>query len=209
MWACQLYGNAYRFPSVRPIVLLPYFPEIGLYRMDTKKCALALPLTVAMIIFVVERNKRQIPAVTVTPCNTCITSRLSHAVHNTSYSTPIPSHPPAHSNSNTSRPSPPKKKQQFTFVRSKLETKMREFRRTVYLNGEMYDRNVTATTLQNALISNIAVSHSGRTLAESLSLSQPNNLSQYIVDGVTHEPGRGMVSEIAVSSSSFPAHFSY
>ncbi|KAM6502623.1 hypothetical protein JOM56_002600 [Amanita muscaria] len=33
---------------------------------------------------------------------------------------------------------------------------MREFRRMVYLNDEIYDRNVTATTLQNALIGNIA-----------------------------------------------------
>jgi hypothetical protein len=85
----------------------------------------------------------------------------------------------------------------------------------VYLNGEIYDRNVTATTLQNALVGNIAVSYSGRTLAEILSLSHPNNLSQYTVDGVTHEYGRaGMVvrysrpeSEIAVSFSFLPALF--
>ena len=86
----------------------------------------------------------------------------------------------------------------------------------VYLNGEIYDQNVTATTLQNALIGNIPVSYSGRTLAEILSLSHPNNLSQYTFDGVTHEYGRaGMVvcysrpeSEIVVSFSSFLACFS-
>jgi hypothetical protein len=60
----------------------------------------------------------------------------------------------------------------------------------VYLNGEIYDQNVTTTTLQNALIGNIAVSYSGRTLAKILSLSHPNNLSQYTVNGVTHEHGR-------------------
>ena len=95
--------------------------------------------------------------------------------HNTSYI-------PSYLNSK-----PPKRKQLFTFVWSKLETKMWEFQRMVYLNGEIYDQNVAATTLQNVLISNIAASYSRRTLALILSLSHPNNLSQYTVDGVTHE----------------------
>jgi hypothetical protein len=94
---------------------------------------------------------------------------------------------------------------------------MREFRRIVHLNGEIYHQNVTATTLQNALTRNIAVSYSGRTLAEILSLSHPNNLLQYTVDSVTHEHGRAGVvvrysrpeSENVVSFSSFPACFSY
>jgi hypothetical protein len=120
----------------------------------------------------------------------------------------------AHSNSKTS-PSLPKRKQPFTFVRSKLETKMRDFQRRVYLNGDIYHANVAAATLQNALVGNIPVSHSGRTLAEILNLSHPNNLSQYTVDSVVRELGwAGVVvrysrpereSEIEVSFSSFLA----
>ncbi len=92
---------------------------------------------------------------------------------------------------------------------------MREFQKRVYLNSEIYDRNVTATTLQDALIGNIAVSDSGRTLAEILSLSHPNDLSQYTVDDVTHGYGRAGVvvrysrpeSEIAVISFFIPSLF--
>jgi hypothetical protein len=67
---------------------------------------------------------------------------------------------------------------------------MQEFRKMVYLNGEIYNRtHVTATTLQNALTSNIVVSHSGRTLAQILSLSHPEHMSCYTIDDVV--PGYG------------------
>lgn len=91
-------------------------------------------------------------------------------------------------------------------MRSKLETKVREFQKRVYLNGEICDRNVTTTMLQTALVSNIAVTYSGKTLAEILSLSHPTNLSQYTVDGVTHGYGRAgtVVRYSRLGFSSFP-----
>ena len=63
---------------------------------------------------------------------------------------------------------------------------MREIRKIVHLN---FDRNVTVTTVQNALTNNIVVSHSGRTLAQILSLSCPEKLSSYTVDAIV--PGYG------------------
>lgn len=57
------------------------------------------------------------------------------------------------------------------------------------LIGEIYDRKVTTTTLQDALTTNVVVSHSGRTLAEILSLSHPEDLSRYTIDGIV--PGYG------------------
>ena len=109
---------------------------------------------------------------------------------------------PARPNSNPSSPSTPRKKQTFSFVRAKLETKIREFRKTIHLNAEFYNQNVTAATLQNALINNLPVSHSGRTLAEILSLSHPKELSLYAVDKVT--PGYGKEGTVVQYSGPEP-----
>jgi hypothetical protein len=49
--------------------------------------------------------------------------------------------------------------------------------------------NTSLATLQDALTNNLAVSHSGRTLAEILSLSCPEELSTYKVECVV--PGVG------------------
>ena len=83
----------------------------------------------------------------------------------------------------------PLKQQNFLFVRQRLETKIREFRKAVFLDSRRYNRKVTASTLQHALQNNIVVSHSGRTLAEILSLSHSKELSLYTVDNVV--PGYG------------------
>jgi hypothetical protein len=66
---------------------------------------------------------------------------------------------------------------------------MQEFRKIVHLNGEIFNHNVTVATVQNALTNNVVVSHSGRTLAQILSLSCPEKLSLYTVDAVV--PGYG------------------
>jgi hypothetical protein len=120
---------------------------------------------------------------------------------------------PEHSNSETLTPL---KKQSFLFIRQKLETKLKEFRKIVSLDAERYGRNVTTSTLQHALRNDIVVSHSGRTLAEILSLSYSQQLSVYTVDNIIPGYGReGTLvhysrpeSEIAVSSSLLPC-FNY
>ena len=66
---------------------------------------------------------------------------------------------------------------------------MREFKKAVFLDSRRYGWNVTASTLQHALRNDIVVSHSGRTLAEILSLSHSKELSLYTVDDVV--PGYG------------------
>ena len=115
---------------------------------------------------------------------------------------------PAHSNSNNNFAAT--RKSPFNFVTSKPHTTTREFRKIVHLN---FDRNVTATTIQNALTNNIVVSHSGQTLALILSLSCPEKLSSYTVDAVV--PGYGREGTLVryshpESDDSFlPADYSY
>jgi hypothetical protein len=97
-------------------------------------------------------------------------------------------------------------------MREKLETKIKQFKKIVSLDAGKYNRNATATALQHALRNNLSVSHSGRTLADILSLSYAEELSVYSVDKVAPGFGKeGTVvhysrpeSEIAVSSSLLP-----
>jgi hypothetical protein len=79
------------------------------------------------------------------------------------------------------------KKQTFKFRRSKvITTTVNKF---VYLRGDMYGMNTSVATIQDALKNNVPVSHSGRTLADILSLSYPEELSSYKVERVV--PGKG------------------
>jgi hypothetical protein len=64
----------------------------------------------------------------------------------------------------------------------KFQTKIREFRKPVSLDSGR--QNVTASTLQYVLQNDIVVSHSGRMLAEILSLSHSKELSLYTVDNI-------------------------
>jgi hypothetical protein len=79
------------------------------------------------------------------------------------------------------------KKQTFKFQRCKLVAQT--FNKLVYLKGDVYPKDTSLETLQDALINNLSVSHSGRTLAEILSLSYPEDLSTYKVERVV--PGVG------------------
>jgi hypothetical protein len=63
------------------------------------------------------------------------------------------------------------------------------FNKLVYLRSDTYGMNTSVATLQDALTNNLPVSHSGRTLADILSLSYPDELSSYQVECII--PGLG------------------
>jgi hypothetical protein len=64
----------------------------------------------------------------------------------------------------------------FTFERKKVVTI-----KSVTLKGNLFSDTVTAEQFQTALRSRIAVSPSGRTLSEILTLSYPDDLSRFRV----------------------------
>jgi hypothetical protein len=78
------------------------------------------------------------------------------------------------------------KKQTFKFRRSKVVTTTNKL---VCLGSDKYGVNTSVATLQEALTNNLPVSHSGRTLADILSLSYPEKPSSYTVERVV--PGLG------------------
>jgi len=57
-------------------------------------------------------------------------------------------------------------------------------RKSTDLKGVLFDKSTTVGNLQIALQNNIAVSSSGRTLSQILSLSHPNELSTYRIESV-------------------------
>lgn len=86
-----------------------------------------------------------------------------------------------------------RKNQTFTFQRSKLVAKPEIFTKRVLLDKEMFPKDVPLSTVQSALTQSLVVSHSGRTLAEILSLSYPEELSKYTIESVEGIGRKGTV----------------
>jgi hypothetical protein len=79
----------------------------------------------------------------------------------------------------------------FTFERKKVVTTTKTTTKLVTLKGNLFSNTATAEQFQTALGSGIAVSHSGRTLSEILTLSYPDDLSRYSVESVHVGWGKG------------------
>jgi hypothetical protein len=79
----------------------------------------------------------------------------------------------------------------FTFERKKVVTTTKMTTKSVTLKGNLFSDTVTVEQFQTALRSRIAVSPSGRTLSEILTLSYPDDLSRYSVESVRVGWGKG------------------